>query len=94
MRFNHIQGNSGYAVLRDAGPGAGLLDIQANNMFGNRSGAQVECNTKGQAEHNYWGPGATAAAMPSGVTVAALQSRSSAGPTPLENRMRRLPSVW
>ena len=69
VRFNHIQGNSGYAVLRDAGPGAGLLDIQANNIFGNRPGAQVECNTKGQAEHNYWGPGATAAGAAAQCTV-------------------------
>ncbi|HNT53513.1 MAG TPA: hypothetical protein PKG95_02310 [Anaerolineaceae bacterium] len=69
VRFNHIQGNSGYGVLRDAGTGTGLLDIQANNIFGNRNGAQVECNLRGQADHNYWGPGAGAAASAVQCTV-------------------------
>jgi hypothetical protein len=56
IRFNHIQYNSGYGVWQSASqPGA--IDIVANNIFENRSGAQVDCGgtVKGTADHNYWG---------------------------------------
>lgn len=57
VRFNHISGNSGYAIVRAAGPGTGTLFAAANNLYGNRSGVQVDCGDHGQAEHNFWGNG-------------------------------------
>ncbi len=61
MRFNHIRGNSGYAVLIAAGAATGRLEMLANNLYGNRSGAQVECNQQGRVDHNFWGSGSVAA---------------------------------
>lgn len=59
--YNHIQGNSNYAIFRQSGSGIGTLDATANNLFGNRAGVQVECNNKGRSEHNYWGANETIA---------------------------------
>lgn len=55
LRFNQIHGNSGYAAQMADGSGAGRLEALANNLYGNRSGAQVECNNKGSVDHNFWG---------------------------------------
>jgi hypothetical protein len=55
IRFNHIAGNSGYGVLRAPGTGTGTINTVANNIQDNRSGYQIECNNKGDADHNYWG---------------------------------------
>ncbi|MEW6503502.1 MAG: hypothetical protein AB1457_06025 [Chloroflexota bacterium] len=57
LQFNHITGNTGYAVWRQAGTGNGIILAIANNFYGNRSGFQVECNTKGRVDHNFWGFG-------------------------------------
>ena len=58
LRYNHINANSEYAVYLEAA-NAGVLDAVANNLYGNRAGAQVECNgsAKGIVNHNYWGSG-------------------------------------
>jgi len=58
LRFNHIQNNSGYAIFQD-GLGTTTLTAVANNLYGNRIGSQVECNTQGNVDHNFWGPGIT-----------------------------------
>jgi hypothetical protein len=55
VRYNLIQGNLGYALLRTAGTGTGTLQAVANNIIGNLGIAQAECNNKGQVDHNYWG---------------------------------------
>jgi hypothetical protein len=55
LRFNQIHANSGYAALVASGSATGRLEALANNLYGNRSGAQVECNQKGRVDHNYWG---------------------------------------
>ncbi len=52
---NHISGNVGYAVNRASNSGNGLLQITANNLYDNRSGAQVNCAGNGNVDHNYWG---------------------------------------
>lgn len=58
VRFNQISENEGYAILADTGSaGAGQLNATANNLFNNRPGAQVECNQRGQVDHNFWGTG-------------------------------------
>ncbi len=57
VRFNHIAGNSGYGILRTTGSSSGVINAVANNIFNNRIGAQAECNNKGEANHNFWGPG-------------------------------------
>lgn len=54
VRFNHVQGNDGYALLNE---GSGEVFLVANNLYGNRQGAQVDCNNHGSAEHNFWGWG-------------------------------------
>ncbi|HQL39466.1 MAG TPA: hypothetical protein PKV95_08320, partial [Anaerolineaceae bacterium] len=69
LRFNHITGNSGYAVLREPGTGTGQVSLVANNLYGNRTGAQVECNLLGRADHNFWGAGVSAASAASQCTV-------------------------
>lgn len=62
VRYNHIQGNSGYALYwGDGAPGGGLMMV-ANNIIRNRSGDPVECSAGATAvvanrriDHNYWG---------------------------------------
>jgi hypothetical protein len=68
VRFNHIRGNSGYALYWDNTSSA-RLDLIANNVDGNRGGDPVECsagasaaNANRQADHNYWGGQAPSAA--------------------------------
>ena len=57
LQFNHITGNSGYAIWREAGAGSGKVQAVANNFYANRSGFQVECSNKGRVDHNFWGFG-------------------------------------
>ncbi len=61
VRYNHISGNTGYAIWRSPGIAAGAVNAVANNLFANRSGVQVECNDRGRVDHNFWGFGAAAA---------------------------------
>ena len=70
VRNNHITSNSGYAIFLDPG-NTGVLEAVANNIEGNRAGAQVECNgaAKGVVDHNYWGVGVLASAGASNCTV-------------------------
>ncbi len=68
VRYNNIQSNSGYGMIVFAPnnpPGANQLDAVANNIFNNRSGAQVECNgaANGVVDHNFWGAQTTSAAI-------------------------------
>ena len=70
VRNNHITANSGYAIFLDPA-NTGVLDAIANNIEGNRAGAQVECSgvAKGTLDHNYWGVGIFASASASQCTV-------------------------
>ena len=56
IQFNLISNNAGYAVLREAGTSPGIVKIIANNIYNNQYGVDVDCQSKGQADHNYWGP--------------------------------------
>jgi len=58
LQFNQIQNNTGYGVFRAQGSSTGSITAIANNINNNRSGAQVDCASKGKAEHNFWGFGA------------------------------------
>ncbi|MDD5371747.1 MAG: hypothetical protein PHQ40_21915, partial [Anaerolineaceae bacterium] len=70
VRFNQVENNSGYAVIVDSGPtGAGQISAVANNLFGNRPGPQVECQSRGQVDHNYWGAGNLPSTASSNCTV-------------------------
>jgi hypothetical protein len=67
MRFNHIRGNSGYALWWD-NTSAARLEMSANNLSGNRAGDPVECAQGASAahpnryvDHNFWGGGAPGA---------------------------------
>jgi hypothetical protein len=57
IRFNQIVGNTGYGILNEPGIGSGIVKAVANNIFNNRTGAQVECNGNGEMNHNFWGSG-------------------------------------
>ncbi|HEY9077679.1 MAG TPA: hypothetical protein VIO61_14190 [Anaerolineaceae bacterium] len=68
LRFNHITGNSGYAVRwQSTTPGGtGRLDAVGNNLYGNQNGVQVECdsaattaNSNRLIDHNYLGTSLT-----------------------------------
>ena len=87
VRFNQISGNSGYAVIRE-NSGTGLLNLTANNLYDNRSGAQVECNllTSG-ANHNFWGYGVSpaSAALQCSPTTAPLADSKRLGAAILLN---------
>lgn len=69
-RFNQIQGNVGYAIYLDSA-NTGVLNAFANNLYSNRTGAQVECNgaAKGTVDHNFWGTGVLATVGSSQCTV-------------------------
>jgi len=63
VRYNHITGNSGYALYWGSASSAPLL-LVANNLHQNRSGSAVECAAGASApvasrlaNHNYWGDG-------------------------------------
>lgn len=100
VRYNHIQGNSGYALYwGDNAPGGGLMMV-ANNVMRNRSGDPVECSAGGAAvaanrriDHNYWG-GASAPASTSthcvvgaGKQLGAPIALNPAGPGVLAERI-------
>ena len=62
VRYNQIQGNSGYALIWEAGTAPSGLRLVANNIVQNRSGDPVECSAGAanpvanrSADHNYWG---------------------------------------
>lgn len=68
VQFNQITGNNGYAIW--LGPAnTGTLDAVGNNFYGNRSGTQVECNSHGKVEHNYWGAGVSTTTAASNCNV-------------------------
>jgi hypothetical protein len=69
IRYNQIQGNAGYAILRSAGTSVGVVKAVANNLYGNRTGAQAECNNKGLVDHNFWGAGISTSTAVSRCTV-------------------------
>lgn len=69
VRYNHIRGNSGYALWWDTGAPGGALNMVANNVMENRSGDPVECSAGASGvvanrriDHNYWGATAPASA--------------------------------
>lgn len=70
VRFNQVTGNSGYAIYLDSA-NTGNLEVVANNLFGNRSGAQVACNGASNRvmDHNFWGAGVQATSGASQCTV-------------------------
>jgi len=68
VQFNQVTGNVGYAIWLGA-TNAGTLEALGNNLYANRSAAQVECNNHGRVEHNFWGAGVAAAAASSNCTV-------------------------
>ncbi len=55
--FNQIRNNSDYAVFKANQADSGEVNIFANNLLENRSGTQVNCNSQGKADHNFWGEG-------------------------------------
>ena len=57
IRFNHIYKNTGYGILRASGNSNGTVKAVANNIFGNLGSSQVNCNNKGEVNHNFWGAG-------------------------------------
>ncbi|MGB9798818.1 MAG: hypothetical protein ACPLUL_01830 [Thermanaerothrix sp.] len=63
VQFSHIQGNQGYAILGEPDPSSGRIVAVGNNLYGNRAGAQVECNNRGKVNHNFlgWGGSLTSA---------------------------------
>jgi len=56
IRFNHITDNLNYAVKRLSGTSAGKVTLVANNIFDNNYIYQIDCQSKGSVDHNYWGP--------------------------------------
>ena len=58
IAFNEITNNLDYAILID--PGASnpsRVNIYANNLLKNGASVQVNCNSSGMADHNFWGEG-------------------------------------
>lgn len=86
LRFNHIAGNTGLAVIREAGSQAGTIDAIANNFYGNQVGVQVMCNGKGRVDHNFWGTGVSTGTavnlctLTAGKRLGAAIQRVAAGP--------------
>jgi hypothetical protein len=60
IAFNHITNNDAFAVVRAPGDSNGEVNIYANNIVNNTTGYQVECGSKGTANHNFWGVGISA----------------------------------
>ncbi len=61
VRYNDITNNAGWAIYMESS-NTGQLNAYANNLYANRSGAQVYCFSaaKGIVDHNFWGPGVLA----------------------------------
>lgn len=57
MRFSQALNNTGYAVYRVAGGASGSVLVTGSNLYGNRTGVQVDCGLAGSADHNFWGFG-------------------------------------
>jgi hypothetical protein len=62
LRYNNIQGSSGYALFWEPSSGAAGLSMIANNVISTRSGSPIECATGAtgvaanrRANHNFWG---------------------------------------
>ena len=68
VQFNQVTGNSGYAIWLGA-TNTGVLEAIGNNLYSNRTGAQVECNTHGRVDHNYWGAGVAASTSTNNCTM-------------------------
>lgn len=69
LRFNHVSGNSGMILRKEAGTGAGQVEISANNLLPGGPNPQVDCAGKGSANHNFWGPGRLPSATVTNCTV-------------------------
>lgn len=86
LRFNHIAGNTGLALIREAGSLVGTIDAVANNFYGNQAGVQVMCNGKGRVDHNFWGTGVSTGTavnlctVTAGKRLGAAIQRVAAGP--------------
>ena len=61
IQFNQITQNISYAIKRESGSSIGEINAVANNIFDNKYGYQVECQSKGIVDHNYWGEGVSPA---------------------------------
>ncbi len=69
VRFNRVNGNTGYALFAEGSSAGAALEVMANNLNGNRSGLAIDCSSTAsgavanrKANHNYWGgssPGST-----------------------------------
>ncbi len=57
VAFNQISDNLEYAIYQNKGEGTGIVNIYANNIHDNGTGAEVNCNNLGIANHNFWGEG-------------------------------------
>ncbi len=55
VRFNQIQGNKGYGIIKSGGNGS--IQATANNIYGNQGSKQVDCKGSGNVDHNFWGTG-------------------------------------
>ncbi len=60
IAFNDISENSGLAIYKEGSNGD--VSIYANNIIGNASSYQVDCNNSGSADHNFWGDNELASA--------------------------------
>ena len=55
IRFNHIIQNLNYAIKRSSGTSTSKMTLVANNIIDNNYNYQVDCQSKGVVDHNYWG---------------------------------------
>jgi len=69
VAFNQIESNDDYAIRREDGNKAGIVNIFANNIINNRMGVQVQCGEQGVANHNFWGHGHLSTINAVGCTV-------------------------
>lgn len=67
IAFNVFETQDSYAVYQENN-GSDVL-IYANNILENANGIQVICNADGEADHNFWGAGQTAASSVLGCQV-------------------------
>ncbi|MDY6872407.1 MAG: right-handed parallel beta-helix repeat-containing protein [Chloroflexota bacterium] len=58
VAFNQIENNN-YPAVYNRGS-ANKVDVYANNILNNGSTYQINCNSHGTADHNFWGEGAPA----------------------------------
>ncbi len=79
IAFNAFEKQDSYAVYQEYS-GSNVL-IYANNIVENANGIQVLCNAEGQADHNFWGPGQTAASSVLGCQVSKCKELGAAALT-------------